>query len=78
MARALSITAAQPGWVAVYDDGAGQYEVPVVLWALVEDEEMPGMTFPSAFSADVNGNVELSALDYDDPNFVCYRFKQAT
>ncbi|WP_164085921.1 hypothetical protein [Stenotrophomonas maltophilia] len=70
MATAISISTALPGWFAVYQDGGGEYEVPVVLWALAQTES--GETYPSAFSAGGEGKRPLGEMDCVDPNFVRY------
>jgi hypothetical protein len=66
-----------PGWFSVFSEADGnKTEYPVALWTLMEDEDQPGVRWPSSYSAGVAGVVN-DMLETDDSvgNFVGYVYR---
>lgn len=79
MAKLLSIMPAQPGWFSVYrDDDGGTFEMPVALWALVEDEKNPDLRWPTSFSPSESDAAGMIQADDEDRNFAGYVFRPSS
>ncbi|HLM52811.1 MAG TPA: hypothetical protein VK325_04280 [Pseudoxanthomonas sp.] len=77
MAKVVSITPAIPGWFSVFSEADGsKTEYPVALWTLMEDEDRPGVRWPSSYSAGLAG-VVIDMLETDDSagNFVGHVYR---
>lgn len=68
--KLLSITPAPAGWVSLYSDDTGEYERPVALWLLGEQD---GLVRASSFSP-VGETLDLTYPDDEEPEFRGYRF----
>lgn len=65
--KILSITAAQPGWVAKFNfDGKDTFE-PVAVWAVVQDKLLGDSVV--GFSTSSRGGL---CFDEENETFVCY------
>ncbi|KAF1722645.1 hypothetical protein [Pseudoxanthomonas wuyuanensis] len=75
MPKAISITAAPPGWFSVFKDTEGTFEQPVALWALMEDEDNPAMRWPTSYSTAADDPMSLNHPDDEDANFVGHVYR---
>lgn len=70
MPKVISVTPAVPGWFSVFKEEDGNtYELPVVLWALVEDEENPALRWPASYSIADRDPAGLLSTDDEASNF---------
>ncbi|WP_163840416.1 hypothetical protein [Pseudoxanthomonas sacheonensis] len=70
MPKVLSITPALPGWYSVFKEEDGTTnESPVILWALVEDDEDPSMRWPASYSFSERDPGGLATTDDEISNF---------
>ena len=75
MSKVLSITPALPGWFSVYKDGEETFELPVVLWALVEDDDNPALRWPTSYSVGGDTAEAMTSTDDEDANFTGYVYR---
>lgn len=76
MAKVLSITPALPGWYSTFKEAdGGTYELPVALWALIEDDENPSLRWPSSYSVAEGDSAGLLHTDDEDSQFAGYLYR---
>lgn len=75
MAKVLSIVPALPGWFSIFKDDEGGFELPVALWALVEDDDDPALRWPTSYSVAEGDAASMSQADDDDPGFAGYVYR---
>lgn len=75
MAKVLSIAPALAGWFSTYRDDTGGFELPVALWAVVEDKAHPEGQRATSFSPCENDPGCLDTPDDEDANFTGYVYR---
>ena len=76
MPKVVSITPALPGWYSTFKDSDGEtYELPVALWALIEDDNDPSLRWPSSYSVAEGDRSGLLHTDDEDSGFAGYLYR---